>query len=78
MQIIVSSLLIVAIFFSGCVSQEDAIKNLAKQTDLAKDFLKDNPNAEIIVVKLSADDVSGIISEIRSKCGPQMQVKAYW
>jgi len=77
-KILVILVLLTVLLLSGCVSQEEVIKNLAKQTDLAKDFLKENPNAEIIIVKLSSDDVSSIINEIRDKCGNQMQVKAYW
>lgn len=70
--------LFLVLFISGCVSEEKMIENLAKQSELANTFLKEHPNAEIIVVKLSEEDVSKIIDVIRDKCGSQMQIKPYW
>jgi len=67
------------IFVSGCTSLgEMGVENLVKQTGLVKSFLQENPNADITISKLTSDDVSRIIDEIREKCGSHIEVKPYW
>ena len=80
MKKILSFLLLAGIILiSGCTSLDNkVVENLVKQSDLVKSFLKENPNAEITITKLSSDDVSKVIDEIRNKCGLQVEIKPYW
>ncbi len=75
--LIVALLAVSILLFSGCIGQADPTQ-LVKNLPEVQAFLAEHPNARIVAVKISADDVAAIIDDIREDCGQQMQVKEYW
>lgn len=70
-------ILIGIVLVSGCVGQQD-LTPLVKGIPQFQEFLKDHPNADVRIVKLSEDYVSKNIASIKAECGEQIEVKAYY
>lgn len=74
---VLAILLIGVIFISGCTAQGN-IKKIVEQTEVAKEFLDEYPNADISIVLLSRETVEERIDDIREDCDESMPVKEYW
>lgn len=68
----------IIILVSGCISGLDA-ESLAKANPIIQDFLKDHPNAEILVTHFTANQSSQMLEEIRDECAnPMIEAKDYY
>lgn len=74
-KIVILSILVCLIFFSGCIfNPEDMIKQNAQ----VKQFLKEYPNAEMLIIHLTEQQAQAILPEIQEVCGAQIIAKEYY
>lgn len=73
-KLLLPSFLVVVIISSGCVNIDP--QALAIANPMIKEFFDDHPNAEIVVTRLSKEQVASYVDDIRSECGnPDLQAK---
>src|SRR3989338_8208854 len=66
------------LIFSGCINPSDAVTGFVKQLPEVKEFLEQNPNANVQSVIWDANDVQANQSFIFEKCGKQLPGQKYY
>jgi hypothetical protein len=66
---------LVLVIVVGCTFDPE---NFLRNNDQVKDFLNEYPNAEILIIHLSEEQSTNILSDIQEDCGNQMLVKEYY
>jgi subtilase family serine protease len=66
------------ILVTGCVLQGADIDTMLKQSSAVQNFLVQHPGATTKTIYLDQEDVMDSIDQIRSDCGQQMDIKAYY
>ena len=72
---LIIGILVILVLISGCVRDIlpiDDITPYVKQIPQIKEFLKQNPNTDIVVTYWSEDEIKPIINSISEKCGKEM------
>src|SRR3989338_8075579 len=75
---LLSVALLAIIVISGCVGSNPDIKQLAKALPEVKQFLDQNPNADIKAILWDVGQVNASIDSIRADCGTQFKVGEYY
>ena len=69
--------LILAIFLvSGCTGKD--LTPIVKNMPQFQEFLKDHPNANIQIIKVSESYISENLQTIKAQCGDELEIKPYY